>query len=77
MHIGLIQVAFKSLTLRGLPETFIVTLKNGRNRKLKKSIIGIVQTSRTYGPVYFNAYPNLQISLSDKNSLNALILSIK
>lgn len=36
-----------------------------------------MQTSLAYGPVYFNAYSNLQISLNDENSSNALILSIK
>ncbi|XP_070006068.1 uncharacterized protein [Nicotiana sylvestris] len=77
LHIGLIQVAFKPLTLRGLPESFIAALRDSRNQNWKKSLIGTVQTSLAYGPVYFNAYPNLQISLNDENSLNALILSIK
>ena len=77
MDIGLVQVAFKPLTLRGLPESFIAALRDGRNQNWKKSLIGTVQTSLAYGPVYFNAYPNLQISLSDENSLNILILSIK
>ena len=61
MHIGLVQVAFKSLTLRGLLESFIAALRDGRNQNWKKSFIGTVQTSLTYGPVYFNAYPNLGI----------------
>ncbi|KAG5570713.1 hypothetical protein H5410_060479 [Solanum commersonii] len=45
--------------------------------ELEKSLIGTVQTSLAYGSVYFNAYPHLQISLNDENSLNTLILSIK
>ncbi|KAG5576769.1 hypothetical protein H5410_056903 [Solanum commersonii] len=69
MHIGLVQVTFKSLTLRGLPESFIAALRDGRNQNWKKSLIGTVQTSL--------AYPNLQIYLNDENSLNTLILSIK
>ncbi|KAM3324254.1 hypothetical protein P3S67_005405 [Capsicum chacoense] len=77
MHIGLIQVAFKPLTLRGLPDSFIAALRDGRNKNWKKSLIGTVQTSLAYGLVYFNAYPNLQISLTDENSPDALILSIK
>ncbi|KAG5607608.1 hypothetical protein H5410_029100 [Solanum commersonii] len=40
MHIGLVQVAFKPLTLRGLPESFIAALRDGRNHKWKKSLIG-------------------------------------
>ncbi|KAG5632672.1 hypothetical protein H5410_004389 [Solanum commersonii] len=73
MHIGLVQVAFKPLTLRGLPESFIAALRDGRNHNLKKSLIGTIQTSLAYRPVYFNAYPNLQISLQDENSLSSLI----
>lgn len=30
MHIGLIQVAFKPLTLKGLPKRFIAALRDGR-----------------------------------------------
>ncbi|KAG5611427.1 hypothetical protein H5410_022708 [Solanum commersonii] len=77
MHIGLVQVAFKPLTLRGLPESFIAALRDGRNHNWKKSLIGTIQTSLAYGPVYFNAYPNLQISLQDNNSLSSLMLNVK
>ncbi|KAG5611429.1 hypothetical protein H5410_022710, partial [Solanum commersonii] len=77
MHIGLVQVAFKPLTLRGLPESFIAALRDGRNQNWKKSLIGTIQTSLAYGPVYFNAYPNLQISLQDENSLSSLMLNVK
>ncbi|KAG5630192.1 hypothetical protein H5410_001909 [Solanum commersonii] len=77
MHIGLVQVAFKPLTLRGLPKSFIAALRDGRNHNWKKSLIGTIQTSLAYGPVYFNAYPNLQISLQDENSLSSLMLNVK
>ncbi|KAG5572771.1 hypothetical protein H5410_062537 [Solanum commersonii] len=77
MYIGLVQVAFKPLTLRGLPESFIAALRYGRNHNWKKSLIGTIQTSLAYGPVYFNAYPNLQISLQDENSLSSLMLNLK
>ncbi|KAG5629660.1 hypothetical protein H5410_001377 [Solanum commersonii] len=30
-----------------------------------------------YGPVYFNAHPNLQLSLTDSNILDALTLNVK
>ncbi|KAG5568233.1 hypothetical protein H5410_064753 [Solanum commersonii] len=77
IHIGLVQVAFNPLTLRGLPESFIAALRDGRNHNWKKSLIGTIQTSLAYGPVYFNAYPNLQISLQDENSLSSLMLNVK
>ncbi|KAG5632505.1 hypothetical protein H5410_004222 [Solanum commersonii] len=72
MNIGLVQVAFKPFTLRGLPENFIAALRDSRNHNWKKSLIGMIQTSLAYGLVYFNAYPNLQISLHDENSLSSV-----
>uniref|UniRef100_M1DLY9 Uncharacterized protein n=1 Tax=Solanum tuberosum TaxID=4113 RepID=M1DLY9_SOLTU len=77
MHIDLVQVAFKPLTFRGLPENFITALRDSRSHNWKKFLIGTIQTSLAYGPVYFNAYPNLQISLQDENSLSSLILNVK
>ncbi|KAG5570692.1 hypothetical protein H5410_060458 [Solanum commersonii] len=50
MHICLVQVAFKPLTLRGLAENFIAALRDGRNQNWKKSLIGTIQTSLSYGP---------------------------
>ncbi|KAG5630645.1 hypothetical protein H5410_002362 [Solanum commersonii] len=67
MHIDLVQVAFKPLTLRGLPESFLVALRDGRNYNWKKSLIGTIQTSLAYGP----------ISLQDENSLSSLMLNVK
>ncbi|KAG5589838.1 hypothetical protein H5410_040352 [Solanum commersonii] len=58
-------------------ESFIAALQDGRNHNWKKSLIGTIQTSLAYGSVYFNAYPNLQISLQDDNSLSALMLNVK
>lgn len=31
LHIGLVQIAFKRLTLEGLPEIFIAALRDARN----------------------------------------------
>jgi hypothetical protein len=77
IHIGLIQIAFKPLTLEGLPESFIAALRDGRNLDWKKSLMGLIQSSLAHGPVYFNVYPNLQLSLSDINILEAVTLNVK
>ncbi|KAG5619599.1 hypothetical protein H5410_004817 [Solanum commersonii] len=61
LHIGMVQIAFKPLTLKGLPETFLAAF----------------QSTVAYGPIYFNAQPNLQLSLTDSNILNALTLNVK
>ena len=39
--------------------------------------MGIIQSSLAHGPVYFNVYPNLQLSLTDNNILDALTLNVK
>ena len=65
MNNGLVQIAFKPLTLEGLPESFVAALRDARNLNWKKSLIGIMEFNLTNGPVYFNAYPNLQLSLSE------------
>lgn len=77
LHIGLVQIAFKPLTLQGLPESFMAVLRDGRNRNWKQSLIGIIQSSLAHGPVYFDVYPNLQLSLTDVNILDALTLNVK
>ncbi|KAL9677508.1 hypothetical protein QQ045_005740 [Rhodiola kirilowii] len=78
MHIRLVQIAFKPLNLEGLPESFIMAaLRDGRNLNWKQSLTGIVQTSLAHGPIYFDVYPNLQLSLSDINLLDSLTLNVK
>ena len=77
LHIGLVQIAFKPLTLEGLPKSFLAALRDARNLDWKKSLIGIIQSSLAHGPVFFNVYPNLQLSMSDVNILDALTLNVK
>uniref|UniRef100_A0A7N0RGK2 Peptidase A2 domain-containing protein n=1 Tax=Kalanchoe fedtschenkoi TaxID=63787 RepID=A0A7N0RGK2_KALFE len=77
IHIGLIQIAFKPLTLKGLPESFIACLRDARNLNYKQSLMGVIQSSLAHGPVYFNVYPNLILSLTDINIFDALTLNVK
>lgn len=77
MHIGLVQVAFKPLTLKGLPESFVAALRDARNLNWKQSLMGIVETSLAHGPIYFDVYPDLHLSLSDQNIDDALTLYVK
>jgi len=39
--------------------------------------MGSIESTVAYGPVYFNTQPNLQLSLSDVNILDALTLNVK
>lgn len=77
MHIGMVQIAFKPLTLKGLPETFLAALRDARNLDFRQSLMGSIESTVAYGPVYFNTQPNLQLSLSDRNILDALTLNVK
>ena len=77
MHIGMVQIAFKPLTLKGLPETFLAALRDARNLDFRQSPMGSIESTVAYGPVYFNTQPNLQLSLSDRNILDSLTLNVK
>ncbi|KAG5589583.1 hypothetical protein H5410_040097 [Solanum commersonii] len=73
----MVQIAFKPLTLKGLPETFLAALRDARNLNFRQSLMGSIESTVAYGPVYFNAQPNLQLSLTDSNILDALTLNVK
>ncbi|KAL8488701.1 hypothetical protein ACS0TY_024840 [Phlomoides rotata] len=77
LHVGLVQIVFRPLTLEGLPESFLTALRDGRNLNWKQSLMGIIQSNLAHGPVYFDVYPNLCLSLSDINILEALPLNVK
>ncbi|KAG5629076.1 hypothetical protein H5410_000793 [Solanum commersonii] len=77
LHIGMVQIAFKPLTLKGLPETFLAALRDARNLNFRQSLMGSIESTVAYGPVYFNAQPNLQLSLTDSNILDVLTLNVK
>ncbi|WMV45304.1 hypothetical protein MTR67_038689 [Solanum verrucosum] len=73
----MVQIAFKPLTLKGLPETFLAAVRDARNLNFRQSLMGSIESTVAYGPVYFNAQPNLQLSLTDSNILDALTLNVK
>lgn len=73
----MVQIAFKPLTLKGLPETFLAALRDARNLDFRQSLMGSIESTVVYGPVYFNTQPNLQLSLSDRNILDARMLNVK
>ncbi|KAG5615076.1 hypothetical protein H5410_014900 [Solanum commersonii] len=77
LHIGMVQIAFKSLTFKELSETFLAALRDARNLNFRQSLMGSIDSTVAYGLVYFNAQPNLQLSLTDSNILDALTLNVK
>ncbi|GAV76192.1 MP domain-containing protein, partial [Cephalotus follicularis] len=69
IHFALVQVTIKPLTRQGLNTSILANFDD--------SLIGAIETSLCNGPVYFDGYPNLTISLTDKNILETLKINIK
>ena len=77
VHIGLIQMAFKPLTLPGLNASILACLRDARCMDWTQSLMETMQTSLCHGPVYFNVHPNLCLSFTDKNLFKAITLNTK
>ena len=52
IHIGLIQIAFKPLTLSGLNSSIMAYVRDGRCLDFKPSLAALIETSLCHGPVY-------------------------
>ena len=76
MHIGLVQVAIKPLTRKGINAFVLMCLRDARFKVLSNSILGMITASLYDGPVYFNRYPNISLALDDPNIVKALTLNI-
>ncbi|GAV74657.1 LOW QUALITY PROTEIN: MP domain-containing protein [Cephalotus follicularis] len=77
IHFALVQVTIKPLTRQGLHTTILACLRDARHLNFDDSLIGAIETSLCNGPVYFDGYPDLTISLIDKNILETLNINIK
>ncbi|KAG9446364.1 hypothetical protein H6P81_012492 [Aristolochia fimbriata] len=77
IHIGCVQVALKLLTIKGLDTSMLVALRDARCLNWANSLMGVMETSLTNGPVYFNIYPDLALSLTDPHLLKALSLNLR
>ncbi|GAV81876.1 MP domain-containing protein, partial [Cephalotus follicularis] len=52
-------------------------LRDARHLNFDDSLNGVIETSLCNGPVYFDGYPDLTISLTNKNILETLKINIK
>ena len=73
----MIQVGIKPLTKEGLDTFILVVLRDGRFLNFDDSLLSSIESSLCKGPISFNCYPNITISLKDKNILKSMILQIK
>ena len=76
LHIGLVQVAIKPLTRKGINVFVLMCLRDARFKNFKDSILGMNTTSLYDGPIYFNCYPDITLALDDPNIVKALTLNI-
>ena len=76
LHIGLVQVALKPLTRKGINASVLMCLRDARFKNFKDSILDMITASLYNGPVYFNCYPDISLALDDPNIVKALILNI-
>jgi hypothetical protein len=65
LHIGSVQVAVKPLIRLGIDASVLLCLRDARFLKFKTSILGMIQSSVYAGPVYFDVFPNMSVSLND------------
>jgi hypothetical protein len=77
LHIGSVQVAVKPLTRLGIDASVLLCLRDARFLQFRPSILGMIQSSVYAGPVYFDVFPNMSVSLDDINFLKTLTLNIQ
>ena len=76
LHIGMVQVAIKPLTRKGINTSVLMCLRDARFKNFKNSILGMITASLYDGPVYFNCYPDLTLALDDPNIVKTITLNI-
>ena len=78
LHIGAIQEAAKPLTRLGLDKPICICLRDARHNQFQDSLLGLMQTNTSFGPVYFTCYPNLELDcMNDQSIHKALTLNIQ
>ena len=77
IHVGLIEVWIKPLTKEGLNTSILAVLRDARFQNFQDSLLSSIESSLCSGPVSFDCYPNITISLKDKNILQSMLLQIK
>ena len=76
LHIGLVQVAIKPLTRKGINASILVCLRDARFKNFSDSILGMIIASLCDGLVYFDCYPDISLALDDPNIVKTLTLNI-
>ena len=77
INVSLVQVGIKPLTKTGLNTSILVVLRDARFHNFQDSLLSSIESGLCSGPISFDCYPNLTISLKDKNILQSMLLQIK
>jgi hypothetical protein len=64
-------------TKQGLNTSILAVLRDARFQNFQYSLLSSIESSLCSGPVSFDCYPNITISLKDKNILQSMLLQIK
>ena len=60
IHIGLVQIAVKPLSVKGINSSILLCLRDSRFINYVPSILGIMESSLRNGPIHFNCFPDLK-----------------
>ncbi|GAV61967.1 MP domain-containing protein, partial [Cephalotus follicularis] len=73
----LVQITLKPLTRIGLNNSLIICLRDCRHNKFTRSLLGLVESSLSNDPIYFNCFSNFIVSLNEPNILKTLTINLK
>lgn len=76
-NVGLLQIGVKTLTKK-IPSnaSIILCVCDTRCEKPEDSILGVVEASLRDGPLYFNIFPNITMSVFHPKLSDALVLNV-
>ena len=77
LHKGSIQVAAKLIHKLGLNNAILMALRDNWYNKFYKSILGIVETRLSQGPIWFNCFLDITINLRESYEGLILVLNTK
>ena len=76
LHIGCVQASLKPTIRLGLNTSVLLCLRDARHNQFRDSLLRTVESSICAGPIYFNSFPDLTVSLKDKNISDVLTLNL-
>ncbi|KAJ0038877.1 hypothetical protein Pint_22054 [Pistacia integerrima] len=77
LHIGLVQVGVRHLSREDHDTSVLLCLRDKRILDFDSSILSVLESTLADGPVHFDYYPNMIVSLEDPKILQVLSLYIK